>query len=95
MSVQLNSPTLNYIYSLYLSSASAVSNSSAEAASSEVTEETTVTDYETQVINRLDTVIDGLEGIFNALWLLIGIVVVGIVIKFLWTVLAKWFFGGI
>ncbi len=81
-------------YSLLLS-ASEVSNSSSEAASPEVTEETTASDYETEVLSRLDTITDGLQGIFNALWLLIGIVVVGIVIKFLWTVLAKWFFGGI
>ncbi len=81
-------------YSLLLS-ASEVSNSSSEAASPEVTEETTTLDYEAEVLSRLDTITDGLQGIFNALWLLIGIVVVGIVFKFLWTVLAKWFFGGI
>lgn len=64
---------------------------------SEYTEavESTVSDYEALVLSRLDTVNQGLEGIFNALWLLIGIVAVGIVIKFLWTVLSKWFFGGI
>lgn len=87
--------TSNDTYSFYLFSASADSNSTAEAASPEETEETTVSDFESDAITRLDTVIEGLEGIFNALWLLIGIFVVGIVIKFLWTVLAKWFFGGI
>lgn len=95
MGFQLILPTSDKICSLNLTSASADSDSSAEAASPEVTEETTVSDFESDVITRLDTVIEGLEGIFNALWLFIGIIVVGIVIKFLWTVIAKWFFGGI
>lgn len=95
MGYQLFLPTSDKICSLNLSSVSVVSNSSTETASPEDLEETTVSDFESDVITRLDTVIEGLEGIFNALWLLIGIVVVGIVIKFLWTVLAKWFFGGI
>ncbi|MBD5080345.1 MAG: hypothetical protein HDT44_01100 [Ruminococcaceae bacterium] len=95
MEYHLILPTSDKVCSLNLSSVSAVSNSIAETSSPEVTEETTVSDFETDVITRLDTIIDGLQGIFNALWLFIGIVVVGIVINFLWTIIAKWFFGGI
>lgn len=56
---------------------------------------TTSVEYVPDVIDKLDTVIQGLQGIFDALWLIIGIIVVTIVVRFLWTFLSKWFFGGI
>lgn len=47
------------------------------------------------VVEKLDTVIQGLHGIYDALWIIIGILAVTIVVKFLWTFLSKWLFGGI
>lgn len=58
------------------------------------TEADTLTPYEV-ISEKLDTIIEGEQAIHNALWLIIGMACVIIVIKFLWTILAKWFFGGV
>lgn len=47
------------------------------------------------IIDRLDTIIEGQQALFNALWLIIGIIVIGIVFKISWTFIAKWIFGGV
>lgn len=53
------------------------------------------TDYNAEVLNRLDTIIEGEQAIHNCLWLIIGFLAVTTVVKFLWTFLAKWLFGGV
>lgn len=70
-----------------------VLSETAEAAEEPI--ETTAADYDTAMLEKLDTVIEGEQAIHSLLWLLIGIIVVGIVFKLLWTLIAKWFFGGI
>ena len=56
--------------------------------------ETTVSDLG-DISDKLDTIIENEQSIYNALWLIIGIASSVIVIKLLWTVVAKWFFGGV
>lgn len=55
----------------------------------------TPTDYNAEVLNRLDTIIEGEQAIHNCLWLIIGFLAVTTVVKFLWTFLSKWLFGGV
>lgn len=58
------------------------------------TESDTLTPSE-EISEKLDTIIEGEQAIHNVMWLIIGMACVTIVIKFLWTILAKWFFGGV
>lgn len=53
------------------------------------------TDYNAEVLSRLDTIIEGEHAIHNCLWIIIGFLSVFTVVKFLWTFLSKWLFGGI
>lgn len=69
-------------------------NSCSEIAEDDLRAEVT-TDYYPEIINRLDTIIEGEQAIHNCLWIIIAFLVVGSVIKFLWTFLSKWLFGGI
>ncbi len=55
----------------------------------------TSSDYNSDIINRLDTIIEGEQAIHNCLWIIIAFLAVGTVIKFLWTFLSKWLFGGV
>lgn len=50
---------------------------------------------DTELMYKLDTVIEGQRGIYQLLWLILCLSVVVVVFKVLWTVFAKWFFGGI
>ena len=52
-------------------------------------------DNNSEILNRLDTVIEGEQAIHNCLWIIIGFLAVTTVVKFLWTFLSKWLFGGI
>lgn len=58
-----------------------------------ITESTSV--YNADIISRLDTIIEGEQAIHNCLWIIIAFLAVGTVIKFLWTFLSKWLFGGV
>lgn len=53
------------------------------------------TDDNAEIISRLDTIIEGEQAIHNCLWIIIAFFAVGTVIKFLWTFLSKWLFGGV
>lgn len=53
------------------------------------------TDDNAEIISRLDTIIEGEQAIHNCLWIIIAFLAVGTVIKFLWTFLSKWLFGGV
>lgn len=61
---------------------------------SELTETTAYNDY-TELMNKLDTVIEGEQAINHTLWLIYTLLIVVTGVKLLWTVFAKWFFGGI
>lgn len=74
--------------------ANEILNSGTEIVEDDLTSEVT-TDYNEEIINRLDTIIEGEQVIHNCLWVIIAFLVVGSVIKFLWTFLSKWLFGGI
>lgn len=52
------------------------------------------TDSDAEILNRLDTIIKGEQAIHNCLWIIIGFLSVFTVVKFLWTFLSKWLFGG-
>lgn len=69
-------------------------NSDTEIVEDDLTSEVT-TDYNAEIINRLDTITEGEQAIHNCLWIIIAFLVVGTVIKFIWTFLSKWLFGGI
>lgn len=52
-------------------------------------------DYNSEILNRLDTIIEGEQAIHNCLWIIIAFLAIGSVIKFLWIFLSKWLFGGV
>lgn len=44
---------------------------------------------------RLDVVIEGQTAVSNALYCVLGLAILAIAFKIAWTVLAKWLFGGV
>lgn len=54
-----------------------------------------VIENQSDVSSKLDTVIEGQAAISNALYSILGLSILGIGFKILWTVIAKWLFGGI
>lgn len=55
----------------------------------------TVIQNQSDISDKLDTVIEGQAAISKALYSILGLAILGIAIKLLWTVIAKWLFGGI
>lgn len=47
------------------------------------------------IIQKFDTIIAYQQSIFDYIVLFFAIFIVGICIRFLWTVISKWFFGGV
>lgn len=47
------------------------------------------------IIQKLDTIIAYQQSIFDYIVLFFSILIIGICFKFLWTVISKWFFGGV
>ena len=75
----------------------------------ELSDELSGTDFQSQLMERLDTIIENqtdissqlhvvIEGqlaILNALYSILGLAILAIGFKIVWTVLAKWLFGGV
>ncbi len=55
----------------------------------------TVIQNQDDISSKLDTVIEGQAAISNALYSIIGFSILIVAFKLLWTVVAKWLFGGI
>ena len=57
--------------------------------------ETASADTATLIAEKLDTIIEYESNIHYAVWTLIGVVSFIVVVRLLWTVFDKWFFGGV
>lgn len=47
------------------------------------------------IVQKLDTIISYQQFIYDYIVLFFSVLIIGISIKFLWTVISKWFFGGV
>lgn len=55
----------------------------------------TIIENQSDISNQLDIVISGQSAISNALYTILGLSIFVIGFKIVWTVVAKWLFGGI
>lgn len=55
----------------------------------------TIIENQSDISDSLNTVIEGQAAISNALYSILGLAILAIVFKIIWTVVAKWLFGGI
>lgn len=55
----------------------------------------TIIENQSDISNQLDVVIEGQSAISNALYSILGLAILVIGFKIIWTVVAKWLFGGI
>lgn len=55
----------------------------------------TIIENQSDISNQLDIVIEGQSAISNALYTILGLSILVIGFKIVWTVVAKWLFGGI
>lgn len=55
----------------------------------------TIIENQSDISNQLDVVIEGQSAISNALYSILGLAILAIGFKIIWTVVAKWLFGGV
>lgn len=55
----------------------------------------TIIENQSDISNKLDTVIEGQVAISYAIYSILGLAILIAAFKILWTILSKWLFGGI
>lgn len=54
-----------------------------------------IIENQSDISNQLNVVIEGQSAISNALYSILGLAILAIGFKIIWTVVAKWLFGGV
>lgn len=76
-----------------LTASEAITPSSEASPTGEITE--SIGSDNVVIVQKLETIIAYQQFIYDYIVLFFSVLIIGISIKFLWTVISKWFFGGV